>query len=118
MLLQLLFPTVGPPRVDAHPIDVLTNNGSNVTFSCEAFSYVSTNFTWLRNGDVIDEIPTIIITTNNNAHVYITTLTILSVQLPDDGNYVCRAVNREGEVLSNAATLTVFGKSNFSNPAL
>jgi len=89
---------------------VLTNNGSHVTFTCEAFSYVSANLTWLQDGNLLNESPTINITTNNNAHVYTTTLTMLNVQLPDDGDYVCRATNREGEVLSKAATLTVIGK--------
>jgi len=105
-----LLPAVGPPRIDTHPTDVLINNGSLVAFTCEAFSYVSANLTWLQDGNVLAESPTINITTNNDDHVYTTTLTILNVQLPDDGNYVCRAANREGEVRSNAATLTVIGK--------
>ena len=105
-----MLPAVDPPRIDTHPTDVLINNGSLATFTCEAFSYVSANLTWLQDGNVLVESSTINITTNNDDHVYTTTLSILNVQLSDDGNYVCRVANREGEVMSNAATLAIIGK--------
>ena len=106
-----LYLLVDSPKVHAHPSDIVTYNGSSVNFTCEAFSYVPADFTWLHNGDVLDESPTILITTTNNTHTYTTTLTVQNVQLPDDGDYVCRAANREGGVLSNAATLIVIGES-------
>ena len=111
LLFLLLFHIVDPPRIDAHPTNMFSNNGSVVNFTCEAFSYVPAGFTWLHNGDVLDESPTILITNTNNTHTYTTTLTVQNVQLPNDGDYVCRAANREGGVLSNAATLIVIGES-------
>ena len=94
-------------------MDIRVNNGSNVTFNCVSFSYASVNYTWLRNGALLDDDDlNIIISTdsdedNNN---YTTTLMILDVQLSDNGVYVCNVTNREGTVLSNAATLSVVGK--------
>ena len=94
-------------------MDVRVNNGSNVTFNCVSFSYASVNYTWLRNGTLLDDDDVnIIISTdsdedNNN---YTTTLMILDVQLSDNGVYVCNVTNREGTTLSNAATLSVIGK--------
>ena len=111
LLFLLLFHIVDPPRIDVHPTNMFSNNGSVVNFTCEAFSYVPADLTWLHNGDVLDESPTISITTTNNTHTYTTTLTVQNVQLPDDGDYVCRAANREGGVLSNAAMLIVIGES-------
>ena len=89
------------------------NNGSNVIFNCVSFSYAVVNYTWLKNGEtLLDDNVNFIISTdsdedNNN---YSTTLMILDVQLPDNGAYVCSVTNREGTILSNAATLSVIGK--------
>jgi len=96
-------------------MDVIVDNGSSVTFTCEVFSYIPTNLTWLHNGELLDEDSTTIITTANTTdpHVNTTTLMILNVQLPDSGSYVCSATNREGTTLSNTAMLSVIGKLLF-----
>ena len=89
------------------------NNGSNVTLNCVSFSYAPVNYTWLKNGEtLLDDDVNIIISTdsdedNNN---YTTILTILDVQLSDNGVYVCGITNREGTTLSNAASLSVISK--------
>ena len=104
--------TVTPPTIRTHPMDVIADNGSSVTFTCRSFSYVSVSFTWLYNSDVIDVDPTTIITTTGTDDPYIntTTLMILNVQLPDVGNYICRAINREGPSESDPGILRVVGK--------
>ena len=104
--------TVTPPTIRTHPMDMITVNGSNVTFTCRSFSYVPVSFTWLYNSNVIDEDPTTIITTTATDDPYIntTTLMILNVQLSDVGSYTCRATNREGPSESDPAILRVVGK--------
>ena len=108
-----LFHVVVPPVIKSHPMSMIIRNGSNVTFNCVSFSYVSVNYTWLRNGTLLDDDDVNIIISpdsdedNNN---YTTTLMILDVQLSDNGVYVCNATNREGATLSNDATLSVIGK--------
>jgi len=104
--------TVTPPMIKTHPMDIIANNGSSVTFTCRSFSYVPISFTWLYNSDVINEDPTTIITTTatNDPHSITTTLMILNVQLPDIGSYTCRATNREGRTESDPGILLVVGK--------
>ena len=93
-------------------MNITVNNGSNVTFNCVLLSFAPVNYTWLKDGILLDDDVNIIISTdsdedNNN---YATTLMILDVQLSDNGVYVCNVTNREGTTLSNAATLSVIGK--------
>ena len=101
------------PEIISHPMNIRVNNGSNVTFNCVSFSYASVTYTWLRNGTLWDDDDVNItfstegVGDNNN---YTTTLMILDVQLSDNGAYVCNATNRNGTILSNAATLSVIGK--------
>ena len=96
-------------------MDVIADNGSSVTFTCEVFSDIPASLTWLHNEELLDEDSTTIITTTNTSdpHINTTTLMILNVQLPDSGSYVCNATNREGTTLSNAAELSVIGKLLF-----
>ena len=94
-------------------MNIRVNNGSNVTFNCVSFSYASANYTWLRNGTLLDDDDVnIIITidTDEDNNTYTTTLMILDVQLSDNGVYVCNATNREGSALSNAGILSLIGK--------
>ena len=97
----------------SHPMNMIVNNGSDVTFNCVSFSYAPVNYTWLKNGEILlDDDVHIIISNhsdedNNN---YTTTLMILDVQLSDNGVYVCNVTNREGTTPSNPATLSVIGK--------
>jgi len=90
-------------------VNVIADNGSNVTFTCEVFSYIPANLTWLHNEEVLGKDPTTIITTSttDDPHVNTTTLMILNV---DNGSYMCSATNRIGSTSSNAAMLSVIGK--------
>ena len=112
-----LLCVVPPPEIVSHPMNIRVNNGSNVTFNCVSFSFVSVTYTWLRNATLLDDDDVnIIISTdsdedNNN---YTTILMILDVQLSDNGVYVCNATNRRGAALSNGATLSVIGKLPYS----
>jgi len=96
-------------------MDVIPDNGSSVTFTCEVFSYIPANLTWLHKEQLLDEDSTTIITTTNTSdpHINTTTLMILNVQLPDRDSYVCSATNREGTTLSSNAVLSVIGKLLF-----
>ena len=113
ILLYTLLHLVPPPMIISHPMNIRVDNGSIVTFDCVSFSYAPVTYTWLRNGTLLDDDDVnIIISTdsdedNNN---YTTTLMILDVQLSDNGVYVCSATNRQGNVSSDTATLSVIGK--------
>ena len=91
-------------------MDVTAENGSNVTFTCEVFSYLPVNFTWLHNGKMLDDDDRAIVTNNDDPHVTTITLILRNVQLPESGSYVCRVTNRDGSTLSNDAMLSVIGK--------
>ena len=92
-------------------MNMTVNNGSNVTFNCVSFSYVSVIYTWLKNGVILLDDGVIISTDNDEDNdIYTTTLMILNVQLSDNGVYVCNATNREDTTLSNAATLSIISK--------
>ena len=104
---------VPPPEIKAHPMNITVSNGSNVTFYCVSFSYASVNYTWSRNGTLLDGDDTNIIINNGSDkdnNNYTSTLLILDVQLSDSGVYICNATNRESTESSNAATLFVTGK--------
>jgi len=90
-------------------MDVPADNGSNVKFTCEVFSYLPVNFTWLHNGKMLDD-DRAIVTNNDDSHVTTITLILRNVQLPESGSYVCRVTNRDGSTLSNDAMLSVIGK--------
>ncbi|XP_065904641.1 uncharacterized protein [Dysidea avara] len=107
--LAITFPR---PTINSHPMDVIADNGSSVTFTCEVFSYIPASLTWLHNGEVLDEDPTRIITTTiTNTNIYTTTLMILNVQLPDSGCYVCNATS----ILSDTAMLCVIDPNIVEN---
>ena len=91
-------------------MDVLADNGSNVMFTCEVLSYLDANFTWMYDGEMVDEDDRTIIATTNSTIIYTTTLMILNVQLPDVGRYTCRATNSEGPSESDPGILRVVGK--------
>ena len=104
-----------PPEITSHPMNMIVNNGSNVTFNCVSFSYVPVTYTWLKDGvTLLDDDVNIIISTVNDEDntTFATTLMILDVQLSDNGVYVCNATNGEGITFSNVTTLSVLGINN------
>ena len=103
---------VSSPVITFHPMDMTVNNGSNVTFNCVSFSFAQVNYTWFKNGFMLNDDINIIISTNNDEDNdnYTTTLMILDVQLSDNGVYVCSVTNREGTTSSNIAILSVISK--------
>jgi len=97
--------------IESHPMNLMVDNGSNVTFNCVSFSYGPVTYTWLINGTTLDDNVYIInFIDDDDNNTYDTTLMILNVQLSDNGVYVCNATNREGTVSSYPATLSVIGK--------
>ena len=98
-------------------MNITVNNGSNVTFNCVSFSYANVTPGWLKNGVLLvlldDDDSNLVIhsaTSDDDHNIYIITLTMLDVQLSDDGEYACNATNREGTASSSAANLTIIGK--------
>ena len=97
--------------VISDPVDIITNNGSNVMFNCTSYSNENISYTWLKNGDtIISDNKCIISSNHEHSNTFTITLIILDVQLSDNGVYVCIVANREGSTSSNAATLSVVGK--------
>ena len=97
----------------SHPMNMIVNNGSNVTFNCVSSSFARVSYTWLKNGGALleDGVKFFISTDDDeNNDNYTTTLMILDVQLSDNGAYVCTATNNGGTASSDAATLSVIGK--------
>ena len=93
-------------------MNLMVDNGSNVTFNCVSFSYANVTYTWLRNGTTLNNDVNIIIDTTggDGSNTYTTTMMILDVQLSDNGVYVCKAENSEGTTSSETATLSVISK--------
>ena len=97
MLLYLL-PTV-LPSITVQPENVYAQHNASVTLNCEAIGGNIINYTWIRNGTVVQ-----------NSSNY-GSLTIESVEKSDEGAYQCEAMNERGEVaLSEQAEIIIYGK--------
>ena len=87
-------PSGPPPVVVTQPIGATRIIGQSVTFSVAASGYGPLSYQWYLNGNPIAG-------ANN------TTLMLPSVKATDAGTYTAGVRNTAGEVLSNAALLTV-----------
>lgn len=84
----------GPPQIISHPQSVAKYEGMTVRLSVEAFGTPPLRYLWYKDGvEMRDAIES--------------TLTIYYLQGVNAGEYRCRVSNAEGEVLSDAATVTV-----------
>jgi len=93
-------------EITTHPQDKIVATNSTVILTCT--SSVSSNviFTWTHNGTSINELSSKIGDTS--------ILTITSVRNNDAGSYVCIVSSGSLSVMSNTATLTVYGMSNMN----
>ena len=94
-----------PPRITTHPYEIKDAvPGNLVTFTIQATGTEPLNYQWERkigDGNEVERIP------GANS----STLTIASVQKPNEGSYRCTVSNCAGSETSQCATLTV-GKEN------
>ena len=86
------------PYFIEHPVDVLSENGANVNFSCLAEAFPMPSYAWKRAEE--EEIRTEAIGLNSSLLVY------ASVLFGDEGVYHCEATILNVTVPSDNATLT------------
>lgn len=87
-------PSGSPPTVITQPVGATRTVGQSVTFSVAASGSGPLSYQWYLNGNPI-------------AGANTTTLVLPSVKTTDAGTYTAGVRNTAGEVLSNAALLTV-----------
>ena len=88
-------------EITAHPQDKLVPVNSTVNKTCTSSLSSDVIFSWTHNGRSISGS-----STTGDTSI----LTITSVRHSDAGSYVCTVSSGSLSVISNAATLTVYGK--------
>ena len=89
-------------EITTHPQDRLVPVGSSVSLTCTSSASSDVIFSWTSDGrDVTGQS-----TSTGDTSI----LTITSVRSSDDGSYVCTVRSGSLSVMSNTATLTVYGK--------
>ena len=88
-------------EITTHPQDKLVPVKSTVDLTCTSLLSSDVTFSWIHNGKSISRLSTIGDTS---------ILTITSVRYRDAGSYVCTVTSGSLSVMSDAATLTVYGK--------
>ena len=99
-LIILLSLVVEGPVIVTHPSSQSVDLTQTITFTCNATGYVS--YQWIIGSG---SFPNKVTGINSN------TLVIPNVRSSDDNTYTCVASNEGGSVSSNAAQLTVTGKT-------
>ena len=89
--------TTGPPVFEIKPKNEIVNEGSNVTFQCNATSNPSPTLSWTKDGNAINQSSNNIILSQDSQ-----TLTINNVRRNDAGIYVCNATNNVNYVSTSA----------------
>ena len=89
------------PTIITHPQSKLVALGSMVNFTCTSSISSNVMLSWTHNGISSSHSST---TTNNTS-----VLTITSVRHSDAGSYVCTVSSGIFSLMSNNATLTVYG---------
>ena len=89
-------------EIITHPQDKLAALSSTVTLSCTSSLSSNVRFSWTHNSTSVRLSK--VSTTDDT-----TILTITSVRDSDAGSYVCTVTSGSLSVMSNTATLTVYG---------
>ena len=89
--------TTGPPVFKIKPKNEIVNEGSNVTFQCNATSNPSPTLSWTKDGNAINQSSNNIILSQDSP-----TFTINNVRRNDAGIYVCNATNNVNSVSASA----------------
>ena len=87
-------------EITTHPQDKLVAVDSTVNFTCTSSISSNVTFSWTHNGTSISGS-----STTGDTSI----LTITSVRNSDAGSYVCTVKSGSVSVMSNTATLTVYG---------
>ena len=87
-------------EITTHPQGKPVALGSTVTLTCTSSLSSNVTFSWTHNGTSI---------TGSSTTGDTSTLTITSVRNSDAGSYVCTVRSGSVSVMSNIATLTVYG---------
>ena len=82
---------------ETKPKNETVNEGSNVTFLCNATSNPSPTLSWTKDGNLINQSFNNIVLSQDSQ-----TLTINNVQRDDAGIYVCNATNNVNSVSASA----------------
>ena len=84
----MIFVTSGPPVLETNLKNETVNEGSKVTFQCNATGNPSPTLSWTKDGNLINQSSNNIVFSQDSQ-----TLTINNVQRNDAGFYVCNATN-------------------------
>ena len=95
---MMLLPVI---EITTHPQDRLVPVGSSVSLTCTSSVSSDVTFSWTNDGRDVTRQST---STGDTC-----ILTITSVRSSDGGSYVCTVRSGLVSVMSNAATLTVYG---------
>ena len=88
-------------EITTHPQDRLVPVGSSVSLTCTSSVSSDMTFSWTSDGRDV--------TRQSTSTGDTSILTITSVRSSDDGSYVCAVRSRSLSVMSNTATLTIYG---------
>ena len=89
-------------EITTHPQDRLVPVGSSVSLTCTSSVSSNVTFSWTSDGrDITGQS-----TSTDDTSI----LTIVKVKKRNDGSYVCTVMSGSLSVMSNTATLTVYGK--------
>ena len=91
-------------EIPIHPQDRLVPVGSSVSLTCTSSVSSDVTFSWTSDGRNV--------TGQSTSTGDTSILTITSVRSSDDGSYVCTVRSGSLSVMSNTATLTVYGKDH------
>ena len=97
------------PEFTSHPQPRTVNEGSTVTFRCDADGKPPPSFFWTKDGCELNASLDDRITFSEDTK----RLSIMDVKRTDGGNYGCKATNDVKSVDSKLATLTVHCKDTF-----
>ncbi|KAK3706059.1 hypothetical protein QZH41_004157 [Actinostola sp. cb2023] len=91
------------PNIIVHPESRTVLAGSNATLTCNATGSPVPDITWKKNGNKVSETP--VETATNTSRLSV--LYLINVQEKDVGVYTCYVNNSAGNVVSNAANITI-----------
>ena len=90
------------PLITSHPTNVIQCEHTDAIFSVTATGAAKLTYRWYKNGTIITDGP------NNYSGARTPTLTVIDINLVDDGTYYCIVTDRyRNSTMSNSATLTV-----------